>query len=104
MSEETKNELIRLLTSGNSIPDEYKEILFPTVNKEYELSYFGKMESEDTVTLPYTYFGLGTLTNERDSYTEEDGKRHSTLLYDIVLDDEVPEDYYIDFEIPNSVQ
>ena len=35
MSEETKNELIRLLTSGNSIPDEYKEILFPTVNKEY---------------------------------------------------------------------
>lgn len=47
MSEETKNELIRLLTSGNSIPDEYKEILFPTVNKEYELSYFGKMKRED---------------------------------------------------------
>lgn len=66
--------------------------------------FIRKMESEDTVTLPYTYFGLGTFTNERDSYTEEDGKRHSTLLYDIVLDDEVPEDYYIDFEIPNFVQ
>lgn len=66
--------------------------------------FIRKMESEDKVTLPYTYFGLGTLTNERDSYTEEDGKRHSTLLYDIVLDDEVPDDYYIDFEIPNSVQ
>ena len=66
--------------------------------------FIRKMESEDTVTLPYTYFGLGTFTNERDSYTEEDGKRHSTLLYDIVLDDEVPEDYHIDFEIPNSVQ
>lgn len=66
--------------------------------------FIRKMESEDTVTLPYTYFGLGTFTNERDSYTEEDGKTHSTLLYDIVLDDEVPEDYYIDFEIPNSVQ
>lgn len=66
--------------------------------------FIRKMESEDTVTLPYTYFGLGTFTNERDSYTEEAGKRHSTLLYDIVLDDEVPEDYYIDFEIPNSVQ
>ena len=64
--------------------------------------FIRKMESEDTVTLPYTYFGLGTFTNERDSYTEEDGKRHSTLLYDIVLDDEVPEDYYIDFEIPNN--
>lgn len=66
--------------------------------------FIRKMESEDTVTLPYTYFGLGTFSNERDSYTEEDGKKHSTLLYDIVLDDEVPEDYYIDFEIPNSVQ
>lgn len=66
--------------------------------------FIRKMESEDTVTLPYTYFGLGTFTNERDSFTEEDGKKHPTLLYDIVLDDEVPEDYYIDFEIPNSVQ
>lgn len=66
--------------------------------------FIRKMESEDTVTLPYTYFGLGTFTNERDSFTEEDGKKHLTLLYDIVLDDEVPEDYYIDFEIPNSVQ
>lgn len=66
--------------------------------------FIRKMESEDGVTLPYTYFGLGTFTNERDSYTEEDGKRHSTLLYDIVLDDEVPEDYYIDFEIPKKEQ
>lgn len=66
--------------------------------------FIRKMESEDTVTLPYTYFGLGTFTNERDSFTEEDGKKHQTLLYDIVLDDEVPEDYYIDFEIPNSIQ
>lgn len=66
--------------------------------------FIRKMESEDTVTLPYTYFGLGTFTNERDSYTEEDGKKHSTLLYDIVLDNEVPEDYYIDFEIQNNLQ
>ena len=65
--------------------------------------FIRKMESEDTITLPYTYFGLGTFTNERDSYTEEDGKKHQTLLYDIVLDNEVPEDYYIDFEIPNNL-
>ena len=64
--------------------------------------FIRKMENEDTVTLPYTYFGLGTFTNERDSYTEEDGKKHPTLLYDIVLDYEVPEDYHIDFEIPNN--
>ena len=65
--------------------------------------FIRKMENEDTVTLPYTYFGLGTFTNERDSYTEEDGKKHPTLLYDIVLDDKVPEEYHIDFEIPNNL-
>ena len=64
--------------------------------------FIRKMESEDTVTLPYTYFGLGTFTNERDSFTEENGIKHPTLLFDIVLDDAVPEDYHIDFEIPKS--
>lgn len=66
--------------------------------------FIRKMESEDGVTLPYTYFGLGTFTNERDSYTEEDGVKHSTLLYDIVLDNEIPEDYYMDFEISKKAQ
>lgn len=65
--------------------------------------FIRKMENEDSVTLPYTYFGLGELTNERISYTEENGIHHPTLLYDIVLDKQVPEDYYIDFEIPEEV-
>ena len=64
--------------------------------------FIRKMESEDTVTLPYTYFGLGTFTNERESFTEENGIKHPTLLFDIVLDDAVPEDYHIDFEIPTT--
>lgn len=64
--------------------------------------FIRKMKSEDTVTLPYTYFGLGTFTNERESFTEENGKKHPTLLYDIVLDNAVPEDYHLDFEIPES--
>ena len=63
--------------------------------------FIRKMESEDTVTLPYTYFGLGNFTNERPWYTEENGVKHPTLLFDIVLDNEVPEDYHIDFEINN---
>lgn len=45
--------------------------------------FIRKKESEDGVTLPYIYFGLGTFTNERDSYTEEDGVKHSTLLYEL---------------------
>lgn len=62
--------------------------------------FIRKMEREDGITLPYTYFGLGTLTNERDSYTEENGIRHNTLIFDILLDNEIPEIYNIDFEIP----
>ena len=58
------------------------------------------MESEDSVTLPYTYFGLGIFTNERDSYTLENNIKHSTKLYDIKLDTPVSEEYNIDFEIP----
>lgn len=61
--------------------------------------FIRKMESEDTVTLPYTYFWLWTFTNERPSYTTENGVKHPTLLYDIVLDNEVPEVYHVDFEI-----
>lgn len=64
--------------------------------------FIRKMESEDTITLPYTYFGLGEFTNERPGYTEENGRKHPTLLFDIVLDNEVPEEYYVDFEIPKE--
>lgn len=62
-----------------------------------------KMKAEDGVTLPYTFFGTGRLTNMRESYTEEDGKQHPTLLFDIVLDHRVPEDYFLDFEIPDDL-
>ena len=62
-----------------------------------------KMKTEDGVTLPYTFFGTGRLTNMRESYTEEDGKKLPTLLFDIVLDHRVPEDYFLDFEIPDDL-
>ena len=59
-----------------------------------------KVEKEDNVVLPFTYFGTGKFQNMRTSYTEEKGKEYPTLLFDIVLDTEVPKDYYFDFEIP----
>ena len=62
-----------------------------------------KIKTEDGVTLPYTFFGTGRLTNMRESYTEEDGKRLPTLLFDIILDHRVPEDYFLDFEIPDDL-
>jgi len=60
------------------------------------------MKKEDGVTLPFTFFGTGHFTNMRESYTEEEGKKLPTLLYDIVLDHRVPEEYHLDFEIVES--
>jgi len=59
-----------------------------------------KIEKEDGITLPFTYFGTGKFTNMRESFTEEKGQKYPTLLFDIELDTEVSKDYYLDFEIP----
>lgn len=39
--------IIKCLKDGQSIPAEYKYSLFPTIQKEYELAYAGKMRKED---------------------------------------------------------
>lgn len=49
MDNNIRAELIKILASGNNIPDSYKDIIFPTINKEYELSYAGKMRAEDVL-------------------------------------------------------
>ena len=61
-----------------------------------------KMKEEDNVILPFTYFGTGTFDNMRESYTEENGKKYETLLFDIKLDHEVPEEYRLDFNVPTK--
>lgn len=57
-----------------------------------------KMESEDGVTLPFTYFGTGHFDNCRDSTNNG----MPTLLFDILLDHPVPEQYMFDFQIPKD--
>ncbi len=61
-----------------------------------------KIEKEDGVSLPFTYFGKGKFQNMRTSYTKENGKEYPTLLFDIALETAVPKDYYLDFEIPED--
>ena len=43
LDESVKAQIIACLENGEAIPEEYKTLLFPINNKEYELSYFGKM-------------------------------------------------------------
>ena len=47
MTDKMRKELIKILESGGNIPEDYKEYIFPTINKEYELTYYGKMKKED---------------------------------------------------------
>ena len=57
-----------------------------------------KMDDEDGIVLPFTYFGTGKFTNCRESTNENT----PTLLFDIVLDNEVPEEYRFDFQVPEE--
>ena len=57
-----------------------------------------KMDEQDGITLPFTYFGTGAFTNVRKTKNNQ----CDTLTFDIVLDNEVSEEYYLDFEIPKG--
>lgn len=49
MKKDYADYIIELLKSGKNIPNEYKELLFPTNKAEYELIYAGKMRKEDII-------------------------------------------------------
>lgn len=57
-----------------------------------------KMDEQDGVTLPFTYFGSGTFKNVRETKNNQ----FDTLTFDIILDNEVSEEYNLDFEIPKG--
>jgi len=56
-----------------------------------------KTKKEDGIESPFVYLGEGSLTNPRDS-----GNSAKALLFDIVLDKEVPEEYKYDFGIEDT--
>ncbi len=57
-----------------------------------------KMDEQDGITLPFTYFGTGIFTNVKETRNNH----FDTLTFDIILDNEVSEEYYMDFEIPKG--
>lgn len=65
-----------------------------------------KMDDEDNIILPFTYFGTGKFTNMRESHVKDQKTcaSYKTLLFDIQLDNTVPEEYFVDFEIPNEIK
>lgn len=52
--------IIKLLQDGKDLPQEFKYLLFPTKQREYELLYAGKIRKEDLLAnedgvFPYPY-------------------------------------------------
>lgn len=47
LTENDKDLLITLIKEGGAIPSEYKHLLFPVSQREYEVIYAGKMRKED---------------------------------------------------------
>lgn len=47
MPETVKEYLIKLINNEEQIPEEFKYLLFPSTQEEYELTYAGKMRKED---------------------------------------------------------
>jgi len=47
MTKEQKEYIIELIKEGKELPEDFKYLLFPTKQKEYELVYAGKMRKED---------------------------------------------------------
>lgn len=50
LSDREQEFLIDRITKGESIPEDFKYKLFPTIQKEYELVYAGKMRKEDVLS------------------------------------------------------
>jgi hypothetical protein len=56
------------------------------------------MESENGITLPFTYVGIGHLDNPRQSQNEE---RKRTFIFDIHMEEELPDYLQYDFGLTN---
>lgn len=67
------------------------------INEGIAEIFIKKTKKENGITLPFIYIGRGHLTNPRQS-----NNAAKTLLFDIILEDEIPEEYKYDFGIEDT--
>lgn len=65
---------------------------------KYTHLFIRKIESENGITLPFTYVGIGHLDNPRQSQNEE---RKRTFIFDIHMEEELPDYLQYDFGLTN---
>ena len=49
LTKHQKDYILQLIQEGKELPEDFKYLLFPTTQKEYELVYAGKMRKEDLI-------------------------------------------------------
>ena len=86
LTEINKKYLINLIESGEQIPEDYKYLLFPNLQEEYELTYAGKMRREDILagedgTLPVP-LQLERVFNGKEHPAFEDGWKNMIVFGD----------------------
>ena len=86
LNEIEKRYLINLIESGEQIPEDYKYLLFPNLQEEYELTYAGKMRREDILagedgTLPVP-LQLERVFNGKEHPAFEDGWKNMIVFGD----------------------
>ena len=86
LNEIEKKYLIKLIESGEQIPEDYKYMLFPNLQEEYELTYAGKMRREDVLagedgTLPVP-LQVERVFNGDEHPAFEDGWRNMIVFGD----------------------
>jgi adenine-specific DNA-methyltransferase len=82
---EEKQFLIQKIADGELLPEDFKEKLFPTIQKEYELRYAGKMRREDLLADHDGTFAVPlqiekVFNGERETF--EDGWRNMIVFGD----------------------
>ena len=86
LTEINKKYLVNLIESGEQIPEDYKYLLFPNLQEEYELTYAGKMRREDILagedgTLPVP-LQLERVFNGKEHPAFEDGWKNMIVFGD----------------------
>ena len=75
LNKNDKEFLVKCLEEGIDIPQEYKYVLFPTTQKEYELVYAGKMRKEDILSDTDEVSNV-PLQSERTFSSEDNSSNH----------------------------
>lgn len=86
LNEMEKKYIINLIENGEQIPEDYKYMLFPNLQEEYELTYAGKMRKEDILagedgTFPVP-LQIDRIFNGDEHPTFEDGWRNMIIFGD----------------------